>query len=307
MSIAWLLSRSKHENAAPAGSRAFTLVELLVVIAIIALLLAILLPSLSKPKGVTLRVVCASQLDQMATGILTYAAENANRVPKMVYAHNQTHPNFIRYRNQRTQWDPDNGEWSIQRLDPYVEAFQFNPNDLYGNAANAPGGVASCPAIDRKKLMGIFNQNRKKLHEKFSKGGFIEFEYTYWGGGDRVPDSSLLGNARNELTEDQPTSTRLLISDQINFDTSSWGKSEAPWRYNHGTRGWAFNTEGAYGAPTDPDPVPNITGINRAMGDGSVRWKQRAEFEYIDQMNDPANYPDGGLRGEGGQRDTFYY
>jgi len=57
-------------------SRGFTLVELLVVIAIISSLLAILLPALRKVRVITRRVVCQSNLRQIATAWHAYLNEN---------------------------------------------------------------------------------------------------------------------------------------------------------------------------------------------------------------------------------------
>jgi prepilin-type N-terminal cleavage/methylation domain-containing protein/prepilin-type processing-associated H-X9-DG protein len=54
------------------GNCGFTLIELLVVIAIISLLMAILLPTLSKIRQVTRRIVCQSNLRQIASGWLVY-------------------------------------------------------------------------------------------------------------------------------------------------------------------------------------------------------------------------------------------
>lgn len=62
---------SDQQNSA----RAFTLIELLVVIAIISLLVALLLPSLSKAKNVARTVVCLTNLRQLAIGCHVYAED----------------------------------------------------------------------------------------------------------------------------------------------------------------------------------------------------------------------------------------
>lgn len=54
---------------------AFTLVELLVVVSIIALLIAILLPSLSKARKQTKAVICQTNIRSLSTGAFTYVSE----------------------------------------------------------------------------------------------------------------------------------------------------------------------------------------------------------------------------------------
>jgi prepilin-type N-terminal cleavage/methylation domain-containing protein/prepilin-type processing-associated H-X9-DG protein len=67
--------RSKHR---PKG---FTLIELLVVISIIALLLAILMPSLSKAKQQARRLICSSNMRQMGIALKTYLMDNRDHLP----------------------------------------------------------------------------------------------------------------------------------------------------------------------------------------------------------------------------------
>ena len=61
--------------------KGFTLIELLVVIAVIALLMALLMPSLQRVRNQARAVVCQTNLKQWGTIMATYAEDNDGRIP----------------------------------------------------------------------------------------------------------------------------------------------------------------------------------------------------------------------------------
>ena len=87
-----------------AKTTGFTLIELLVVIAIIALLAAILIPTLSRAKEAAKRAVCSGQLRQVGVAIEAYATDYDGLMP---YYGDRLHP-YALYRSE-SQWLDDAG------------------------------------------------------------------------------------------------------------------------------------------------------------------------------------------------------
>jgi len=87
------------------GNSGFTLIELLVVIAIIAILAALLLPTLSRAKAAGLRVKCVSNLHQLGSALRLYV-DDFQKFPTFVHG-------YWLVANRRTDfWD--------ERLLPYA-------------------------------------------------------------------------------------------------------------------------------------------------------------------------------------------
>ena len=85
----------------------FTLVELLVVIAVIAILAALLLPSLAKSKERALRTACLNNLKQMQTCWHLYVSDHNDRLPPNNFVYLAVPTNIVVLANGKT-WCPGN-------------------------------------------------------------------------------------------------------------------------------------------------------------------------------------------------------
>ena len=81
MSLNAIPEREANVKTCRTRPTAFTLIELLVVVAIIALLIAILLPSLGKARELAKRGVCGTHLHGIYVALATYAAEWDTALP----------------------------------------------------------------------------------------------------------------------------------------------------------------------------------------------------------------------------------
>jgi prepilin-type N-terminal cleavage/methylation domain-containing protein/prepilin-type processing-associated H-X9-DG protein len=115
----------------PAMPKGFTVVELLVVVGIIAVLIAILLPSLSKAREQAKRVACASNVRQFCQALIMAANENKGRLMDVGNVNGQWDDSGNTYKNNEVQViHPAARDALIQRYGMTRKIF-FCPSNLY--------------------------------------------------------------------------------------------------------------------------------------------------------------------------------
>ncbi len=85
-------------------SKAFTLVELLIMIAIVAVLAALLLPTLAKGKSQAYSTTCKNHLHQMGLALQMYVNDRQNRYPYYCNPYDPSLDGVIGRSNTRYWW-----------------------------------------------------------------------------------------------------------------------------------------------------------------------------------------------------------
>jgi prepilin-type N-terminal cleavage/methylation domain-containing protein len=265
----------------------FTLIELLVVISIIALLLSILVPSLSKAKQSAKLVLCRNNLHQWAVGIETFSVDNGGVAPlSTTYGWTgskvtASYPNEMyldRYDGHAlNDKELQKKMISQEAIGPYLPGF----NDM-GLRYDARGtfsahednfeldGVWRCPSAKRQET----GDTMERLKSPDGRS-YFRLDYSYIGRVDLWDDvmferSLTRAQDKGALVGKFPSSGRIMLTDTI-FYWDVGDAEETIYIYNHGKNGPSGFSElnGPYFKPPR-----DIEGMNQAFGDGSVEWKK---------------------------------
>lgn len=224
------------------------MIELLTVIAIIAILAALLLPTLAKAKEKSRRAVCASNLRQFGQGIVLYSDDNreqlletvqfggVDRRPQVVYALQGAPPQFF----------------NTESMSAYLSGIRFSSKSPPRLEVT---GIWWCPS-------DTFRSSQNVQQEVDVWGGF-SFSYSYFA---RVENWLSMATRPQDLTAKELRPDRLLMSDEL----FHWHANDS-WTYSHGEHGprngYAADRKLEIGTPQ------NLAGLNQLFGDGRVVWK----------------------------------
>jgi prepilin-type N-terminal cleavage/methylation domain-containing protein len=268
------------------GFRAFTLIELLVVVAIIALLIAILLPSLSTAKQRAKRTKCAAQLHDIGTALMSYSVEY-NRLPHQ----NTVGPGETRAeRGAVAMWG-----YSVHKtIANYMGGLR---ESLETGELSKTHEVFYCPFIpeDEVDFINVLSGPGTDYGIQDAEEQYIHIGYTYFGRLDEVGNDPAKLRGWESSVEDLPIkrvqyagverskaegarvfgesvseSNKVLMSDTIML----WSGG-AKWRINHGA-GWEEPFD--FG---NRNWVPPVDGANELFADGHTESKEPEHFNEL--------------------------
>jgi len=259
--------------------RGFTLIELLVVIAIIAILIGLLLPAVQKVREAAARMSCANNMKQISLGTINCADTNDGKLPPSVGLY-----------PSNGQPAAGNGDGGIfLHILPYIEQ-----GNLYKASYQAG-------QTDRNGYLGAYHQWTAPIQNAIVKTYVCPSDYTqstsrparasYGSNGQIFRHNYQWGNVgllRFPASIQDGTSNTIFYAEKLAYCNSG----------NYPDNYWpdwgpiiSSNDEGDPTGPGAPGPQirprvsggqaicdggisssPHTSGVNVAMGDGSVRF-----------------------------------
>jgi prepilin-type N-terminal cleavage/methylation domain-containing protein len=260
----------------------FTLVELLVVISIIAILLAVLLPSLGKARKLAQRTVCATNLRQWGMIIKAYEQDNNVLMSSVKIGYGRD-AHLIWLVNDNGGTGPFGAhpcEFSLESISPYIPGFKQETKEF--------GSIWQCPSA-KLSVKDLFARHG-------AVNGWFPMPYSYYARVDLWDPRCVVG--KEELTGKNLSGAKLIMADTI----YRWHETGG-WWFNHGKNGPSVNQE-VLGGTVHYGPPP-IYGINQLFGDSHVNWKSGNRFDQVNMDRCRQIVPQ--LNTEGPGSDTCFW
>ncbi len=156
----------------------FTLIELLVVVAIMAMLIGILLPSLSKARAQARTTVCASRLAELTKAMLLYAEDYDDTPPFVGIGYEDLDKSKTWYSHDSMTYWAENENWLMPKMRLVWLSPESEWDTLSGGQAKVQKGtlfryarfeaVYKCPDFERvgNKEQSVFNYTRSVMGRK---------------------------------------------------------------------------------------------------------------------------------------------
>lgn len=187
----WFIKSTCESPRTPNPKPAFTLIELLVVIAILALLVSILLPSLSRAKDLARGVVCLANVRRLVLAGHVYLSENASTYPPVRMKSHRDGRTFVNeYGRIKPRW-----QWFLdQGVGPAINPAPYNGPFGDAESMTMTNNYFTCPSMTGPYARDIRN-------------GPYGYNYQYLGDSRAVQNGRYTNFPVRELQITSPAST----------------------------------------------------------------------------------------------------